>query len=63
MILKITTVLFLIHSLDMLSRLLARRRDVFYDVSKQRGTVQPDFNWNTKPVGLLIHHLDSGDAR
>jgi hypothetical protein len=56
MILKITTVLFLIHSLDMLSRLLARRRDVFYDVSKQRGTVQRDFNWNTKPVGLLIHH-------
>jgi hypothetical protein len=33
MILEITTVLFLIHGLRMLSRLLARRRDVFYYVS------------------------------
>jgi hypothetical protein len=56
MILEITTVLFLIHSLGMLSRLLARRRDVFYYVSKQRGTVQPDFNWNTKPVDPLVYH-------
>jgi hypothetical protein len=34
MILEITTVLFLIHGLGMLSRLLARRRDVFYYVSR-----------------------------
>jgi hypothetical protein len=33
MILEITTVLFLIHGLGMLSRLFARRRDVLYYVS------------------------------
>jgi hypothetical protein len=37
MILKITTVLFLIHSLDMLSRLLARRRDMFWPKAFKRG--------------------------
>jgi hypothetical protein len=34
MTLEIIAVLFLVHCLSMLSRLLARRRDVFYYVSK-----------------------------
>lgn len=39
MILEIATVLFLVFGLSMLSRLLARRRDVLYYVSK------PDPRW------------------
>jgi hypothetical protein len=34
MILEITTVLFLVHGVSMLSQLIGRRRDVLYYVSK-----------------------------